>query len=143
MPQLSWTDDFPAAITICDVQGTILYMNRQAAQLFESSGGAALIGSNVLDCHPQRARGVVLSLLAAGQSATFTVEEGKARRVVYDAPWYSDGRYCGLVELSFALPHEMKNFVRSEQDKPGTAATPVQRDGAAANSRFMTLAKED
>ena len=48
----SWLEEFPGAITVCDTRGIILEMNTRAAQVFQEQGGKALIGKNLLDCHP-------------------------------------------------------------------------------------------
>ena len=111
MTELLWTEHHPGAITICDAAGIIVYMNRTAIQLFEESGGEKLIGSNVLDCHPAASRGAVKKLLENEGTAVFTVEKDGVKRLIYDAPWYSEGKFSGLVEISFLLPGEMKNFV--------------------------------
>lgn len=107
-----WVQEFPGAVTVCDTAGTIIYMNDCAVKLFRQDGRDHLIGSNVLNCHPGRARAAVESLLRTGGTAVFTVEKNDATRVVYDAPWYVDGVYSGLVEISFYLTRRMKNFVR-------------------------------
>jgi hypothetical protein len=49
-----WAGEFPAAITVCDPEGVILEMNDRAAKTFQDQGGRALIGTNMLDCHPDR-----------------------------------------------------------------------------------------
>ena len=51
-----WVREFPAAITVCDSEGVLLAMNEKAVSTFESDGGAALIGTNLLACHPEPAR---------------------------------------------------------------------------------------
>lgn len=40
-----------AAIVICDLDHTILYMNPTAIHNYEKYGGKSLLGRNVLDCH--------------------------------------------------------------------------------------------
>ena len=56
MNEHEWIKEFPAAITVCDKEGFILEMNDKAAKTFEKDGGYKLIGSNMLDCHPDSAR---------------------------------------------------------------------------------------
>jgi len=51
MSEHDWIQEFPAALTVCDADGIILEMNDKAAKTFESDGGYALIGKNMLDCH--------------------------------------------------------------------------------------------
>jgi len=51
-----WVDGFGGAVTVCDREGTILYMNDKAVVTFAKYGGRELIGRNLLDCHPEPAR---------------------------------------------------------------------------------------
>jgi len=51
-----WTWEIPAAVTVTDAKGVILAMNKAAREVFKTDGGAALIGTNVLDCHPEPGR---------------------------------------------------------------------------------------
>jgi len=53
-PRHPWVAEFPGAITVCDRNGVIIEVNATAAATFADDGGAALVGSNLLDCHPSR-----------------------------------------------------------------------------------------
>lgn len=112
MPIPDWTREFPGAITVCDRDGTILDMNDRAAQVFAADGGRALIGRNVLDCHPEPARTKLRGLLGSGKPNVYTIEKNGVRKLIYQAPWYQDGEYRGFVELSLEIPEAMPHFVR-------------------------------
>ena len=116
MPDVSWTKELPADITVCDAQGIILDLNDNAAETFAKDGGRALIGKNLLDCHPEPARTRLKGLLASGQSNAYTIEKGGKRRLVYQSPWYENGEYRGLVELSLPLPDPLPHFVRDSTE---------------------------
>jgi len=34
------------------------------------------------------------------------------KKLIYQGPWFQDGKYGGLVELSLEIPMEMPHFVR-------------------------------
>ncbi|MBI4917494.1 MAG: diguanylate cyclase [Acidobacteria bacterium] len=104
--------EFPGAITVCDAAGTILEMNDLACRTFASDGGAALIGRNVLDCHPGPARAKLQGILERGERNVYTIEKNGVRKLIYQVPWYRDGVCAGLVELSLELPAELPHFVR-------------------------------
>jgi transcriptional regulator with PAS, ATPase and Fis domain len=108
----AWIQEFPAAVTVCDSDGIILAMNARAIQSFESSGGARLVGANVLDCHPEPARTKLKELLASGRANVYTIEKNGVRKLIYQSPWYVDGKYRGLVELALEIPAELPHFVR-------------------------------
>lgn len=109
---LDWVREFPAAVTICDRDGIILDMNARAVATFAADGGAALIGTNVLDCHPEPSRTQLAGLLRSGSRNVYTIEKGGVRKLIYQSPWYRSGEYAGLVEISMELPGEMPHFVR-------------------------------
>ena len=115
MEEGSWIKAFPASITVCNKEGIILSMNERAGITFESDGGADLIGSNLLDCHPEPARSKLASLLESGRTNVYTIEKGGARKLIFQAPWYDNGAYAGLVELSLPLPAEIPHFVRDQK----------------------------
>jgi len=113
MNELDWIKEFPAAVTVCDKDGILLEMNNKAALGYEKDGGRALIGSNVLDCHPEPARSKTKALLASGEKNIYTIEKHGVRKLIYQSPWYIEGRYAGFVELSLEIPWEMPHFIRS------------------------------
>ena len=43
-----------AAVVLCDLTHTIIYMNPAAIKRYDKWGGAALLGQNLLDCHNEK-----------------------------------------------------------------------------------------
>lgn len=113
MPQPDWIKDFPGAVTVCDAEGTILYMNTVAGEVFARDGGLELVGRNVLDCHPERARAQLEEMLAHQRPNVYTIEKKGKKKLIYQTPWFENGQYAGFVELSLEIPFEMPHFVRS------------------------------
>ena len=109
---LDWVQEFPAAITVCDTTGVIQAMNDRSIQAFQDQGGAALIGTNLLDCHPEPSRTTVRQMLANQETNVYTTEKRGVRRMILQAPWYSAGKYAGLAEIVFEIPATMPHFVR-------------------------------
>jgi transcriptional regulator with PAS, ATPase and Fis domain len=108
-----WIREFPAAVTVCDPQGIILAMNDKAARTYEKDGGYDLIGRNMLDCHPAQARIKTEKLLADREKNVYTIEKNGIKKLIYQSPWFKDGNYAGIVELSLEIPFEMPHFFRS------------------------------
>lgn len=113
MPKHEWVESFPGTIEVCDRDGVLLEMNDRAA---EQEGGRALIGTNILDCHPEPARRKLEALLESGQANVYTIQKKGKKKLVYQAPWYRGGQYAGFVELVFEIPETMPHFNR---DQPG------------------------
>lgn len=108
----SWVEEFPGSITVCDSKGIILEMNAKAVEDFEKDGGLKLIGTNLLDCHPEPARTKLRELMEKEQINVYTTEKAGARKVICQTPWYKDGEYGGFVEISLVVPGEIPNLIR-------------------------------
>ena len=112
MKQHTWVDEFPAAITVCDEQGIVLEMNAKSLEVFEDDGGAKLIGTNALDCHPAPARAKMQALLDTQRANVYTIQKKGQKKLIYQAPWYKGGQFGGLVEIAFEIPEVVPNFNR-------------------------------
>jgi len=108
----AWQKEFPSAITVCDTEGRIIEMNDKSAKTFEKDGGLKLVGKSALDCHPEKARAKFKSLLASGKPNTYTIEKNGVKKLIHQSPWYENGKFAGIVELSIELPKKMPHFVR-------------------------------
>lgn len=113
MKDLNWIKELNVAVSICDEKGVILEMNDKACKTFEKQGGGKLIGTNLLDCHPEPARSKVKDLLANPRTNSYTIEKNGIKKLIYQTPWFESGRFKGFVELSLEIPLEMPHFVRT------------------------------
>jgi transcriptional regulator with PAS, ATPase and Fis domain len=111
--EVDWLKEFPGAITICDAHGILLDMNDKAAVTMEKEGGRALVGKNILDCHPETARSKTEQMLASQSKNVYTIEKNGVKKLIFQSPWYRNGRYAGFVELSLEIPSDLPHFVRS------------------------------
>ena len=112
MENHAWVKEFLGDITVCDPGGIILEMNDQAIQSFADEGGISLLGSNVLECHPEPARTKLKELMDRKQTHTYTIEKNGVKKLIYQTPWYRDGQYAGFMEISIVIPHSMPHFNR-------------------------------
>ena len=113
MNENEWIKEFPAAVTVCDKDGILLEMNDKAARTFEEDGGRKLLGSNLLDCHPEPARTQTEHMLATQEKNVYTIEKNGVKKLIYQSPWYKNGEYAGFVEISLEIPFELQHFIRS------------------------------
>lgn len=112
MNEVSWIAEFPAAITVSDAGGKILAMNRRSCETFAKDGGEDLVGKSLYDCHPEPARSRLAELLGSPSVNCYTIEKGGIKKLIYQAPWFEEGAYRGMVEISLPIPREMRHFVR-------------------------------
>ncbi len=112
MKDHSWLESLPVSITVCDERGIILDMNASAGATFSKDGGLSLIGKSLLGCHPEPARNKLERLLETQEKNVYTIEKKGVKKLVYQAPWYKDGAYGGLVEIVLEIPEQMPHFKR-------------------------------
>mgnify|MGYP001065736453 CR=1 FL=1 len=106
-----WVEEFPGSITVCDPAGIILEMNARAAETFAKDGGKALVGTSLLDCHPEPSRSQLLIMMETHQTHVYIITEKGVRQLIYECPWYLDGAYAGFMELILPLPDDF-NLVK-------------------------------
>lgn len=109
-----WIQSMDAAITVCDDHGIILYMNHKSAMNFQKHGGFGLLGQSLFDCHPEPASNRLRDLLKSGKANQYTIESSGRRKLICQTPWFRDGCFAGLVELTVDLADEhLVHHVRS------------------------------
>ncbi len=109
---MDFINGISAAVTICDKQGVIVYMNERSQEVFKNDGGKLLIGQSLFDCHPEPALTKLKELLASGGTNVYTIEKNGKKKIIYQSPWYEHNAVGGLIEMSFELPDVMEHFVR-------------------------------
>jgi hypothetical protein len=102
-----------AAVTICDLEGTLVYMNEKSQEVFKDDGGKELIWKSIYDCHPEPARTKVKDLISGGTTNIYTVEKKGVKKIIYQSPWRNEQGIAGMVEISIELPAELPHFVRT------------------------------
>ncbi len=109
----SWLDEDEAAITICDLHGIILYMNGRSKKAFTKYDDSGVtIGSSLIECDPEPSRSKLISMLKTPQTNVYTIEKNGIRKMIRQSPWYKDGVFSGVTEVSFEIPWEMAHHVR-------------------------------
>ncbi len=113
MTEHAWVKEFPGAITVCDPEGIILEMNERAIKSFQNQGGEKLIGTNLMDCHPEPAREKLKGLMERQEANVYTIEKkGAAVALFIKAPGIGTAKYAGFVEMVLTIPAEMPHFIR-------------------------------
>ena len=107
-----WVKTFPAAITVCNENAIITEMNEQSCKVFESDGGKNLLGSNLLDCHPEPSKTELKELMHEKRINIYTIEKNGKKKLIHQSPVFENGEFRGYVELSIPLPDEMRHFIR-------------------------------
>ena len=109
---IDWAEEFSGAVTVCNREGIIVYMNKASIHQFEKYGGAALLGKNLLDCHPEPSKTKLAGLLKNPVDNMYTTEKNGIQKIIFQTPWTTGGVYQGIIELSFVLQPGMPHFSR-------------------------------
>lgn len=108
----NWAEGIDCAVTICDSDCRILYMNRRSRETFARHGD--IIGHDLMQYHPPHAQEKIREMLSQGTSNSYTIEKNGMRKLIHQTPWRdADGNIAGLVEFSIILPADMPHYVRS------------------------------
>jgi transcriptional regulator with PAS, ATPase and Fis domain len=109
---MNWYEELNFPVMVCDKDGVVVYMNQKSEEQYKKYGGKALIGKNLLDCHPEPSKSKLLQLLQEQKSNTYSIEKEGIKKLIHQTPWYKDGEYMGLVEISIEMPTGMPHFIR-------------------------------
>jgi len=104
--------ELPFAITVCDTEAIILYMNDRSINTFHKYGGADIIGTSLFLYHHGPSALKLRELLDTQTKNAYTIEKKGISKMIYQSPWFKDGEFAGLIELSLEIPMEMAHFVR-------------------------------
>ncbi|MBW6489691.1 MAG: PAS domain-containing protein [Lentimicrobium sp.] len=110
--QTNWFNGIPVAITVSDIAGNIIEMNDASARVFEMYGGRDLIGNSLTGCHNQNSVATITSLLFESVVNVYTIQKRGVKKMIFQTPWFKDGRASGLVEFSFVLPEVIPHHIR-------------------------------
>lgn len=107
-----WLKEFPASITVTDEGGILVEMNDASCRVNAAEGGASLLGSDVLDCHPEPARTQTARLYESKTPNHYTIRKKGQKKIIHQMPWYRDGAFAGFVEISIPIPDDLPHFDR-------------------------------
>jgi transcriptional regulator with PAS, ATPase and Fis domain len=109
---MEFIENLDGAVIVSDSQSNIIYLNEKAASNFQKEGGRRLIGKNLKDCHQDYSNEKIREMMNTREKNVYTIEKKGKKKLIYQAPWYHDGEFGGLVELSLEIPFEMPHFIR-------------------------------
>lgn len=110
---MNWTDGFSGAITVCDRDGLVVYMNDLSKKQFAGNNDGDLVGKSLIECHPEPARTFLRQMLLEPTPNTYTIEKNGIRKMIHQTPWMEDGQFKGVVEISFVIPVELPHHKRT------------------------------
>lgn len=110
---LHWADEIGCAVTICDADLKIVYMNDRSRDTFARHGD--IIGHDLLQYHPEHACRQIRHMLETGETNAYSITKNGQSKLIFQTPWRKDGKIAGLVELSIPLPANMPHYDRDKK----------------------------
>lgn len=105
-----WAKEMNCAVTVCDKEGVIIYMNDKAKETFAKHGD--LVGKSLIPCHNDNSRAIIANLLETGGTNSYTIQKNGMKKMIYQTAWRENGEVAGLVEISMVIPEEMPHYIR-------------------------------
>ena len=106
-----------AAVVLCDLEHTIIYMNPAAGERYAKYGGMALVGSSLLNCHDPRSNEMIERVVAwfaqsPDHNLIYTFRNEKENKDVYMVALRDDsGKLIGYYEKhEYRNPETMKLY---------------------------------
>jgi len=107
-----WPAELPGAVTVCDRDFTIIYMNAKARATFDEKGGFSLLGKSLLDCHKPESAAKMKLMMESGKGNVYTIRKNGIKKLIWQSPWREEGEIAGLVEISIELPETLPFYDR-------------------------------
>lgn len=104
--------NLPFALTICNAEGIIEYMNDKSLKTFEEDGGEKLIGQNLFGCHSEQSLKKLKEMFKEEKENIYTIEKKEKKKMIYQFPLYEEDKFSGFGEISIVIPEEMPHFKR-------------------------------
>jgi hypothetical protein len=108
----SWAEEMDVRVTVCNLKGIIVYMNRASVFSMHKYGGTDLIGKSIFDCHNPHSCEIIKEMLEHPTVNVYIVEKAGERRLIRQFPWEEDGQHKGIIEFSFPVPFDIQVKIR-------------------------------
>jgi PAS domain S-box-containing protein len=104
MQSLNYFNEIQNPITVCDINGIIVYMNKAAEKMLEKYDSKNLVGKSLYDCHNPQSNEIIKRLISNEESNSYFTLKNGVKKFVHQTPWYVDGKMNGLIEIVTVLP---------------------------------------
>ena len=103
-----WENELSLAITVTDINDTILYMNEKSKLTYPNVN----IGDHLAGCHKQVSMDKIDSFKKKDITNNYTVQKNGIRKFIHQTPWYKNGIVAGLVEFAIEIPADIPHIDR-------------------------------
>ncbi|MDP2966688.1 MAG: hypothetical protein Q8N39_11750 [Pelolinea sp.] len=115
MDKNAWYEVFPGAITVTDENGIIVNMNDESRNREEMQLGFDLTGHNAITCHKEPTQSKVRKMYENQASNIYSITKNGKKQLVYQAAYFIEGKFSGIVEMVLGLPDKVPHFNRDQK----------------------------
>jgi len=76
---LAWAEGTHCAITVCDLQGQVIFMNEQSRATFDREG-RTMLGQNLMPCHSTASQQKIRHMLATDTTNCYTIDKQRSEK---------------------------------------------------------------
>ncbi len=109
---MNWDKETDIAITVCDENGIITYLNDKSADDLKKYGGQSLVGKSLFDCHNEKSNEIIRFILKEHKPNLYTTEKKGLKKFICQTPIFENGVFKGISEMVFELPADMPHYIR-------------------------------
>ena len=109
---MEWIEKLDGNVIVSDAAGIVIYMNEKAIASYEKDGGRDIIGKDLMACHSESSRQKIMEIMTGGRNNVYTIEKKGKKKIIYQSPWFADGKFRGIVEFSLEIPADMPHYIR-------------------------------
>lgn len=103
----AWAAELDCAVTVCNVEGIVVYQNAHSCEV-----NGDVRGKSLISCHNDHSRSIIRRLIDEGGTNVYTIEKGGVHKMIYQTAWRVEGQMRGLVEFSMEIPAQMPHHIR-------------------------------
>jgi len=113
MKQFDYFNEIENAVTVCDTEGVIVYMNLASQKMLSKYSDESLVGKSLYDCHNPHSNEIIKRLITNKESNTYYTIKHEVKKLIHQMPWFNNGQIAGLIEISIIIPENIQTLQRT------------------------------
>jgi transcriptional regulator with PAS, ATPase and Fis domain len=110
---IDWAEELHCAVTVCDTEGKVIYMNEKSRETFNKDG-KTMVGENLFPCHNEHSQEMIRHMMETDTINAYTITKNGQCKLIYQTPWRVNGKVSGMVEISMVIPKNMPHYNRDK-----------------------------
>ena len=78
---LAWAEGTHCAITVCDLEGKVIFMNERSRATFDKEG-RTMLGQNLMPCHSAKSQEKIRHMIATDTVNCYTIDKQGVKKMI-------------------------------------------------------------